>query len=220
MATSGTTSFAMTARDIVTAALDESAILPLGELPTPDELGKCIIRLNAMLKSWQMQGCTWKQETISVATVAATASITLPAYVRGVNGVRFVESGTFERQMQRFERDEYFRLPNKASAGKSTAYYVERSTSGLRLYVWPVPAAVSSLKVDIDRAMDAVTDEDQTVDIPEELQETVYANLAVRCHGLFQQDRAVSQELAFRAARLEREMLDSYRPASYYLEAF
>jgi hypothetical protein len=218
VATSGTTAFSMTARDIVTAALDENAILPLGEVPAADELAKCILRLNAMLKSWQMEGALWKQETITQPITGGSASAVLPGYVRGVNGVRYVEGAAYERQMQRFERDEYFRLPNKASAGKSTAYYVERDTAGLTLYVWPVPAANASVKVDIDRAMDTVTDASETVDIPEELQETVYACLAVRCAGLFRQP--VSEELAVRAARLERQMLDTYRPASYYFEAF
>lgn len=218
MATSGDTAFAMTAREIVIAALDENAILPLGEAPTADEMSKCILRLNAMLKSWQMMGVSWKQETVTVVTVAATASVALPAYVRGVNGVRFVESASYERQMQRFERDEYYRLPNKASAGKSTAYYVERDRDGLTLFVWPVPAAVSSLKVDIDRAMDTVTEDGQEVDIPEELNEAVYACLAVRCAGIFRQQ--ITEELALRAQILERQMTDSYRPASYFLEAF
>jgi hypothetical protein len=171
-----------------------------------------------MLKSWQTEGMLWKQETITQATVAATASVTLPSYVRGVNGVRYVESATYERQMQRFERDEYFRLPNKASAGRSTAYYVQRDSAGLTLFMWPVPAAVASLKIDIDRAMDTVTDGSETVDIPEELQETVYACLAVRCAGIF--GVPVRDELAVRASKLERMMLDSYRPASYYFEAY
>jgi hypothetical protein len=218
MPTSGTTDFSMTAREIVIAALDENSILPLGEVPTADELDKCILRLNAMLKSWQTEGMLWKQETITQATVAATASVALPTYVRGVNGVRYVESAAYERQMQRFERDEYFRLPNKASAGRSTAYYVERDNAGLTLYVWPVPAAIASLKIDIDRAMDTVTEGSETVDIPEELQETVYACLAVRCAGVF--GVSIREELAVRATKLERMMLDSYRPASYYLEPF
>lgn len=216
MPTSGTTVFSMTARDIVIAALDESAILPLGEVPTADELDKCILRLNGMLKSWQMKGALWKQETITQAVVAAATA--LPANVRGVNGVRYVEGVAYERQMQRFERDEYYRLPNKASAGKPTAYYVQRTAAGLTLYLWPVPATAASVKIDIDRALDTVTSANETVDIPEELQETVYAGLAVRVAGIFRQP--VGQELALRAATLEREMLDSYRPASYYLEAY
>lgn len=208
----------MTARDIIDAALLENAIVGIGRTATAAEQAACLVRLNGLLKSWQMQGVTWKQETITQATVAATASVALPAYVREVNGARFVESATHERLLQRFERDEYFRLPNKASAGRPTAFYVERDNAGVTLFMWPVPAAISSLKLDIDRAMDTVTDVNETLDIPQELQETVYANLAVRCAGIFGQQ--APQELVFRAQRLEREMTDTYRPASYYFEPF
>lgn len=217
MPTSGTTVFSSTARDLITDALDENGILPLGDEPTATELDKCIRRLNAMLKSWQMQGVLWKQETIEQTITAATATIDLPAYVRGVNGVRYVNSATNERPMSRFERDEYMVLPNKAAAGVSTIYYVERGTSGLTLYVWPVPAADNAIKVDIDRAMDTVTNAGQTVDFPEELTETVYANLALRCCAVFQKEPMA--ELVSRATMLERLMLDNYRPASYFMGA-
>lgn len=218
MATSGVTTFSLTARDIVTDALDENAILPLGETPTAPELDKCIRRLNGMLKSWQMKGVLWKQETITQVITAATATATLPTYVRGVNAARYVDSAINERQMVRFERDEYNRLPNKAAVGVSTAYYVNRAEDALVISVWPVPAANASLKLDIDRKMDTVTDADQTLDVPEELMETVYTNLAVRCAGLFK--APLEPELVARAQLLEREMHDNYRPASYFIEAY
>lgn len=218
MPTSGVTAWSLTAGQIIDEALSENAIVAIGDTATAAEYEKCLTRLNGLMKSWQMQGLSWKHETITQATVAATATVSLPAYVREVNGARFVDSATSERVMQRFERDEYFRLPNKASAGRSTAYYVERGTDGLTLYIWPVPAAISSLKLDIDRVMDTVTTVSETVDVPQELQEALYANLAVRCAGVFGIEP--KQELVVRAARLEREMLDNYRPASYYFEAF
>lgn len=215
MPTSGTTVFSSTARDIVTDALDENAILPLGEDPEAHELDKCLRRLNAMLKSWQMKGVSWKQETIQQTITANTATIALPAYVREVNGARYVDSATNERQMVRFERDEYRVLPNKAAEGASTVYYVEKADTGLTLYVWPVPTADNGIKLDIDRAMDTVTNAGETVDFPEELTETVYSNLAVRCAGVF--GKEPSAELVVRARQLEAEMLDSYRPASYFM---
>jgi hypothetical protein len=218
VATSGTTAFSSTARDLVTDALDENGILPLGEDPTAAELDKCLRRLNAMLKSWQMQGALWKQETIEQTITAATATIALPTYVRGVNGARYVESATNERQMVRFERDEYNVLPNKAAAGSSTIFYVQRAEDALVLHVWPVPTSNNAIKLDIDRAMDTVTNAGETVDFPEELTETVYANLAVRCCAIFQKEP--SAELMIRAQILERQMLDNYRPASYFMEAY
>lgn len=218
MTTSGTTVWSMTAAELIRTALTENAIIALGEVPTADEETECLTRLNGMLKSWQLKGVSWKQETETLALTAATASVALPAYVRGLNSARFVESADFERMLQRFERDEYYRLPNKTSAGRPTCYYVERSTSGLTLFVWPVQTVDSNLKIDIDRAMDTVTEGSETVDIPEELQETVYSCLAVRCAGIF--GVTPTQILYERAMMLEREMLDSYRPASYYFEAY
>jgi len=217
MATSGTTTFSLTAREIATDALQENGIIMLNEVMEAVELNKVIRRLNAMLKSWQMDGVLWKQETIDQTITADTATIALPAYVRGVNGVRYVESATNERQMVRFERDEYNVLPNKAASGTSTVYYVQRAEDGLVLHVWPVPTANNTIRVDIDRKMDTVTDASETLDVPEELVETVYSNLAVRCAGMFQ--APLSPELVTRAAQLERKMLDNYRPASYYIEA-
>lgn len=217
MATSGTTVFSNTVRDIVTDALDENGILPLGEDPETHELTKCIKRLNGMLKTWQMKGVLWKQETISQAITADTATASLPVYVRGVNGARYVDSATNERQMTRFERDEYNALPNKTASGVSTIYYVQRAEDALVLHVWPVPTANATVKLDIDRAMDTVTDANETLDVPEELAETVYANLAVRCAGIFGKDPGA--ELMLRAQTLEREMFDNYRPASYFLGA-
>jgi hypothetical protein len=216
MATSGTTAFSLTARDVVTDALDENGIIPLGDAPTADEMDKCIRRLNFMLKSWQMQGILWKQETISDAGTADTATIALDAFVRGVNGVRYVESATNERSLTRWERDDYQILPNKAASGTPTIYYVQRAEDGLVLYVWPVPTANFTLKLDIDRKMDTVTDANETLDVPEELMETVMANLALRCCAIFQKEPTA--ELVARARGLEREMLDNYRPASFFIE--
>ena len=215
MTTSGTTAFSNTARDIVHAALDENGIIGLGETPDADQLAACILRLNAMLKSWQMQGMTWKEETITASGTADVASITLPVYVRGVSGVRYVESATNERALGRWERDEYKTLPNKAAVGTPSIFYVNSATGGSTITVWPVPSAAFTLALDIDRAIDTVTNASETLDIPEELTETVYAVLAVRCCAIFQKEPMA--ELVSRAQTLERQMFDAYRPASYFM---
>jgi len=75
-----------------------------------------------------------------------------------VNGARYVESATNERAMSRFERDDYAILPNKAAKGTPTIYNVDQNTGALILSVWPVPTADFTLKLDIDRAIDTVTD--------------------------------------------------------------
>lgn len=215
MTTSGDTAFSLTARDHIYTALQESAIIPLGDDPEAEELTACLRRFNGMLKTWQARGVLWKQETIDQVITADTATATLPAYVRGVNAVRYVESATNERQMRRFERDEYKKLPNKAASGVSTLYYVDRAVDALVISVWPVPTANATLRLDIDRKMDTITNASETVDIPEEWAETVYLNLAVRCADIFGAE--LKPRLVAMAQSTERELFDNYRPASYFL---
>jgi len=219
MTTSGTTAFTLTARDIITQALaDELAVFGMGEAVDVDAANGALRALNSMMKTWQMDGVTWKQETISQAIAAATANVTLPTYVREVNGARFVNSATNERQMVRYERDEYRILPNKAAVGASTAFIIERTGTALVMRVWPVPAAAATVKLDIDRKIDTVTDLSETVDVPEELVETVVTNLALRLMGRYRVDGV--PELVARAQMLERKMMDTYRPASYFMGAW
>lgn len=218
MPTSGTTAFSMTAGDIVAAAMEEIGT-GIAVTPTANEMTSCIRQLNGLLKSWQTQGLTWKQETISVTTTPATATIALPAYVREVNGGRYVLSATNERQMIRWERDEYNILPNKAAIGTSTCYYVDKGDTGITLYIWPVPSSAATLKLDIDRALDTVTADTETVDIPEELSEALWTNLALRCWTIFFVGNPPPEELVARAGFLYRQALDSYRPAIYSLGA-
>ncbi len=215
MTTSGTTVFSLTAREIVQVALEDNGIISLGQEPTESEMTACIRRFNAMLKTWQSRGVLWKQPTIDQVITADVATATLPADVRGVNAARYVESATNERQMIRFERDEYKRLPNKAASGVSTVYYVDRAKDALILSVWPVPTANATLRLDIDQKMDTITNASETVDVPEEWTEALYSNLARRIAKIF--GAPLDPELIAQAQQTEREMFDNYRPASYYM---
>ena len=215
MTTSGTTVFSTTARDFVKNALLENGIIAFGDDPEAEEMAACLFRLNAMLKTWGARGLGWKHEVYTASGTADTASITLPVYVREVNGARYVESATNERAMSRFERDDYAVLPNKAASGTPTIFNVEQNAGALALKVWPVPTADFTLSLDIDRALDTVTDASQTIDIPEEWTECVMTNLALRCCNVFGAEP--TSELVQRAQLAERELFDAYRPASYFM---
>lgn len=217
MTTSGVTSFELTARDLVQAALEDNGIIPLGEDMEAEELAACIVRLNLMLKSWSMRANLWREASSTVTITGGTGSLALAAGVQDVVNARHVVSATYSRPLAPWTRDEYRSLPNRASVGNPSAFYVERAISGLTLKVWPVPAANISVEIDYDRAAEVVTDAGQTVDFRAELLEVVQTNLALRCAGIF--GAALSPELVARAQRLEREMFDADRPDSYFLEA-
>lgn len=217
MTTSGVTTWPLTARDLVKAAMGEISAIAPGTEPDADEDRDCLLRLNGMLKSWSLKGVSLYREATATVTVPLNSpSGVLPGAVRAVSSIRLVNSATSERLLYPMGRSDYLMLPNKASVGLPTMYYVSRELSGVTISLWPVSASSITLKVDYDRAPETVTDPSETVDIREELYETVYSNLAVRIAGIF--GGAPSQELAQRAAMLEAQMYDAERPDSYRFE--
>lgn len=217
MTTSGVTAWSLTAGEIVRAALGELAVLDPGSDPEASEQTDCLLRLNAMLKSWSLKGVSLYRETSStITTTGAVASVTLSAAIRNISSARLVVSATNERQLWPFNRTDYFQIPNKTAAGSPTTYYLDRQRDASVLYLWPVSATAATIKLDYDRIPETVTAATQTLDIREELQETVYANLAVRIAGIFGQ--TPGPELVARALSLETQMLDSERPDFYTFE--
>lgn len=216
MATSGVTDNAVTARDLATFAMQELRILPSGGSPKAAELADIIVRLNAMMKSWQAKGVNlWREATDTVTVLANTPSVTLNAGIRDVNAARVVLTATNQREMAKWARADYRILPNKAAVGSPTIFYVARLRDAAVMYVWPVPNTNTVIQIDIDRIAETVTDPVQNLDIPQEWQEAVYSNLAVRIAGMFGAE--LNQELVARAVRLERELLDADRPDSYQM---
>lgn len=211
MATSGTTAWSLTARDIINTALMENAIISPDEQPTADEARVCLIRLNALLKSWHV-GLYLEEERTQVIT-AGSKSVVLDGDIETVVGARLVQSATNERPLARWERDDYLSLPNKASRGTPSVFYASEGAEQTTLYVWPVPVGSITLKLDCLRKPETITDLGQTVDFPQRYQEALYAVLAVRCAGIF--GAQPSQELVVRSERLRIEVEDAERPSAY-----
>lgn len=212
MTTSGTSAWPLTARDMVTAALQDNAIIPLGDVPSAEEMAACIRRFNSLLKSWNAG--LHREETATI-TVAGNPSLLDPS-VGEVIGLRSVAPG-FERPLQEWTRADYYSMPNRTQTGIPRVYYASRQLEATELYLWPVPDAASDFELDYIRVIETITDASQTVDIPERYQEALIANLAVRCAGMF--GTQAPPELIARAQRLEREMMDAERPRSYHLGA-
>ena len=216
MTTSGVTAWSLTARDIITQAMRENAILSSGEDPTDEELVDCMVRLNAILKSWGAKASNlWREATGTVTIPANDPSGMIDADIREITSARVIVSGTYHRQMGEWERDDYFSLPNKTASGSPTIFYLSKGVGQPTMHVWPVPTVETTIAIDYLRAPETVTSASETLDFPEEYQEALYANLALRCCGLF--GVPPQPELVERARQLERELLDASRPAAYYL---
>jgi hypothetical protein len=218
MTTSGVTTWELTARDLVTAALRDGRIIASGEDPTADELADCILRFNGMLKTMSTKGALFRDAQTTATITAGNPSVTLPVGIRDVSGARHVISATNERPLFPWTRAQYLMLPNKAAVGNPTIYYLSREIGAPVLSVWPVPSSNITLKLDYSRVAETVTDATQTVDLPSEWQQMIYKNLAVECADLF--GAQLSPRYMAQAESLYQQFLDSDRPDFYTFEAY
>jgi hypothetical protein len=221
MSTSGVTAWSLTARQIVAQAMVELGLLSSGAEPEAAEMDDCLVRLNGMLKSWQGEANLFRETEATVSVTGGSGVVTLPASVRDVASVRHVISGTNHRLLAPWNRSQYLSLPNKASAGSPTIYYLSRQRDAAELHIWPVPSTNVTLKIDYSRVADTVTDGAQTLDIPQEWHEAVILGLAARIAGMFgasRADPATVADVKQRAEMLYQQMLDRDRPDAYVFE--
>lgn len=211
MATSGSTNFSLNARDICTFALEELRIIGAGETPTADDVDAVKKRLNLMLKSMQVQAPSlWRRTTGTVTLVAGTASYVLSPRPFRVTRANYKSAANVEIPMFDLTEDEYLDLPLKTTTGVPTNYYVDYQRTAATMFVWPVPASVTSETISyrFQRLFEDVDTLDDDLDIPQENLELVGKNLAVRCLKMFGKD---DNDLRKEAALLLSEFLDADR---------
>lgn len=219
MTTSGITSWPLTAEEIVTQACYELGSHAAGETPSGEEMDDALVRLNAMLKSWQGEGNLFRDETVSLTFLAGASSQVLSTDIRAVSAAWVVTS--YSRMMTEWNRSEFLAIPNSAATGSPVAWYAATGNSGLTLHVWPVPSVNTTIALDCSRKCDTVTDLSETVDVPEEWQEALIMGLASRCASMFgatRTDPNTVGRIDQRAALLYQKLLDRDRPDSYYFE--
>lgn len=222
MTTSGITAWEMTALDVVTAAMQELGAISMGEVPEASELDAGIVRLNAMLKTWSVKGNLFREATATVVIPGGTGAGTLPDSVAGVSTARLVVSATYERPLTQWNRDQFYRLPNRTTVGQPTMFYTAQNLGTTSINVWPVPADDVTLHLDYLRAAETVTEAEETLDIPPEWQEAAYLGLAVRIApmlGSTRLDPNTVMDVQNRARDAYNLLLDHDRPDSYYFEA-
>ncbi len=202
-------------------AMQDLGALGSGEQPSAEEYMDMMDRLNWLLKSWQADGCNlWRETEDTASFTTGTATVTLDPIVIDVIEARLIQSSTFERPLQRWERGEYMAIPNKANPGFPTAYYLNKQRDSVTMTVWPVPSQNMDVKYTYARVIEDVTDPNETLDVPQQWAETVWTNLAVRCATMFgasRLDPAAVAQVTQRAAVLEDKLMSQDRPASVFL---
>lgn len=201
MATSGSIDYNLTARIVVTEALELLGIVGENETPTAGNAASCLRTLNLMLKSWQAEGIDlWRYDEMhlqadgvynkgvynegiyedGVMPIGMQSYTIVPRPLR-VLSVRHQLSGGTEIPMVEISREEYFDLPVKSTTGTPTHWYYHPARDSGIIYVWPTASDTSSdIKITYQRVLEDVDSLDDNLDVTQEWLECVCCSLAVR----------------------------------------
>lgn len=185
MATSGSTDFTLTSRQVINFALKKLGVLEAGGTASPEDAEDAAEELEMMLKGWAKTGPSifTVQTNGSEALVAATASyalsVTKPLRLLEV---RYSDANGREIPMIPLTRTEYFELPEKAANGIPTQYWYDSDGSSYTLYVWPVKPSVTTetIKYTYQRKIEDIDSINNHIDVPVEWLDTVGYCLAQR----------------------------------------
>ena len=179
MATSGTKTFQLTIADTIEEAYELAGL----ELRTGYDAETARRSLNIMFADWANRGVNlWTIEQVTTNLTAGTSSYTLNSYdidivsavIRQIDG-----STTTDLQLTRIGRSEYLNIPDKASTGRPTQYFLDRQTTPV-VKVWPTPdsAATYRLVANTIQRIDDVTASAQDPEIPSRFMPCMASGLA------------------------------------------
>lgn len=213
MATSGSTDFSLTAREVVDFALKKLRVVDSGRVAGATDAATAQRELNLMLKGWQKYQSLWRLTEGTVTLTTANSYTLSPAPVR-VLSVRYIGTSTNSLPMEELSRDEYFDLPNRTNTGFPHSYYVDRQRSASTLYIWQPLASVTTetIAYTYQRKFEDIDSLDNDIDVRTEWLETVGYNLAYRLGPDFGRVNSIAfKEIKEQAIVLKEEMLDDDR---------
>lgn len=211
MATSGSTDYTLTAREVATQSLRLIRVTPVFDTPSAEDLTQAIATLNLMLKGWETDGPHIAHQTEgSVAVVAATPSYSLSPRPYRLIEARYRDANGRDLPMHELTRAEYFEFPIKTTQGTPTQYYYDPQVSTGTLYVWPVLAAATTetIQYTYQRVFEDIDNPANNLDIPQEWLDMVVYNLADRLLDVYGKD---NDRITKRAMMLLRQAKDMDR---------
>tara|TARA_R110000796_G_scaffold193675_1_gene310137 strand:+ start:819 stop:1499 length:681 start_codon:yes stop_codon:yes gene_type:complete len=148
VANSGTKTFSLDTAEVIEEAYELAGL----ELRTGYDAATARRSLNIMFADWANRGINlWTVEQVSLDLISGTSSYNLNAYDVDVLEavVRVFDSSsstTFnDITVERISRSEYLGIPDKASTGRPSQYFVDRQETPV-LKLFPTPDNVTTYK--------------------------------------------------------------------------
>lgn len=187
MTVSAVTIYSLGLNSLIDEAFDLIGVGSEGESITADMYARAKRSLNLMLLSWNADEATWRREVDALTLVSGQAAYVLstPRPMRVEAARRKDTASGYETPMTMWSRQEYLDQPNKTtSLSTPVNFYFDRQRDDATIYLWPAPstavAAANTVQMDVLRPMFLMDVSNDTLDLPQEWQEAVVYNLAVR----------------------------------------
>lgn len=205
MATSASTDFSMTARDLCTTALRLIGVVAANREPRDAQAASAMQHLTLMLKTWGTIERLWLIEEASKALVQGQAAYSLPL-ARRVISVRRRAAG-IDTPLCSASREEYNNLPTKSAQGYPNTWFFDPQRTTRTLYLWLTPdawnAANATLEYTYARVIDDVDSLNDEADVPQEWLDALTYGLAKRLGPLF----GVAADVNYQEVKAEAERL-------------
>ena len=206
MAVSGSVNFELDVVEYIEEAFERCGL----EVKTGYDLKSAKRSLNIMLAEWANRGLN--QWTITQSTQALTASD--GEYSLGTNIIDILSMSVLRSEiyysLERISRDTYLAIPNKATTGRPTQFFLDRQINP-NLKIWPLPEnSTDVLYFDALTRMDDADNFTNTLEIPFRFYPCLAAGLAYyiaikRAPSRIQMLKAVYEEEFERAISEDRD---------------
>jgi hypothetical protein len=206
LATSGTITYTLTARDVVTYALRKIGVLDITQTADADEAAAALIELEVMLKEWAFNGpflFTKRSASQALASDTATYNLSITKPIR-ILEMRYRDANGRDLPMEELTREEYLELPLKDSNGIPTTYFFDPQPGSWNLSTWPVliTATTETLEYSYQRRIEDVGSLNNDLDIPQEWLSTVGYSLAARLLDDYGVADVIAERILARAENL------------------
>jgi len=174
MTTSGSTNFELNVADYIEEAFERCGL----EVRTGYDLQTARRSLNLMFADWANRGLNQWTVAQRTQTVAANdIDYDLGTDVIDVLSMVVTRSST-DFAMDRISRDSYLNIPNKATTGRPTQFFIDRQVTP-KIKIWPAPEnSTDILKFDCLTRIEDVDAAGNTVDVPFRFYPCLAAGLA------------------------------------------
>jgi hypothetical protein len=213
MATSGTTTFNMSARQLITSSLQRINMLAEHEAPSASQAARAMSELNILLKDWQKYENLWRLTEGSINLANATASYALTPIPHKVISARYRNASGIDLPMELMTREEYYDLPNKSASGTPTQYYVDYQRAAVTFYTWPVleTRTTETIKYTYQRKFEDIASLNNDIDVKQEHFRALDFNLAATLADCYGRTGAHIDRVIARAQMLLNDVLDDDR---------